>query len=99
MMVHLLDSYPFTSAIWDMGVMMFRRSNRNRGQPSQTIREWSPRAFKNTIIRTIWDAFPGMAMWCVWKERNFRIFCNQCKDTEAVWNTVKENLLSLTRFL
>ena len=96
-MGHLLDSWPFTAAIWDRGAMKFRRSDRNRGQPSQNLREWCPRAFKNPIIRTIWDAFPGMAMWCVWKERNARIFRDQCKDMEAVWNTVQDNLISSIR--
>ena len=73
-MGHLLDSCPFAAAIWDKGAMKFRWSDRIRGQPPQTIRDWCPRAFQNPIIRTIWDAFPGMAMWCVWKERNARIF-------------------------
>ena len=38
-----------------------------------------------------------MAMWCVWKERNARIFRDQYKDMEAVWNTVQDNLLSSIR--
>ena len=67
-MGHLLDSCPFVAVIWDKGVLMFRRSDRARGLPSQTIRDWNPRAFTNPILRTIWDAFPGMAMWCIWKE-------------------------------
>ena len=74
LMNHLLDSFPFAAAMWDKGVMRFRRSDRRRGQPSQTLREWCPSAYKNPIIRTIWDSFPGMVMWCIWKERNARIF-------------------------
>ena len=38
-----------------------------------------------------------MAMWCVWKERNARIFCDLCKDMEVVWNMVQDNLLSSIR--
>ena len=33
----------------------------------------------------------------VLKERNARIFRDQCKDMEAVWNTVQDNLLSSIR--
>ena len=38
-MGHILDSFPFTETIWDRGAMMFRRSDRIRGLPSQTIRD------------------------------------------------------------
>ena len=38
-MGHILDSCPFTATIWDRGAMMFRRSDRIRGLPSQTIRD------------------------------------------------------------
>ena len=73
-MSHLLDIFPFAATIWDKRAMMFKRSDRIRGQPPQTIRDWYSQAFKNPIIRAIWEAFLGMAMWCVWKERNARIF-------------------------
>ena len=42
----------------------------------------------------MWDAFLGMAMWCLWKEQKARIFRYQHRDSEAVWNMVKDNLLS-----
>ena len=42
----------------------------------------------------MWDAFSGMAMWCLWKEQNARIFRDQHKDVETVWRMVKDNLLS-----
>ena len=96
-MSHLLDSCTYAAAVWDKGAMGFRRSDRRRSQPSQTLREWHPKSYKNPIIRTIWEAFPGMAMWCLWKERNAQIFRDQRKDVEAVWKMVKDNLLSSIR--
>ena len=93
-MSHLLDKSTYAMAVWDKGAMGFRRSDRRQGQLDQTIRERHPKAYKNLIIRTIWDTFPGMAMWCLWKEWNARIFRDHSKDVETVWKTVKDNLLS-----
>ena len=38
-MNHLLDTCPFTADLWDRGAQMFRKSNRCRGDPGQTIRD------------------------------------------------------------
>ena len=93
-MGHILDSCPFAASIWDRGAMMFRRSDRVRGLPSQTIKDWNQRAFSNPILNTIWNAFPGMAMWCIWKERNARIFRGLSKNPEEIWNTVQDNVIA-----
>ena len=90
----LLDKFPFATFTWDKGAMGFRRSDRRRGRLAQTLKEWHPKSFKNPIIQIVWDAFPGMEMWCIWKERNARIFKDQRSDAEMVWKTVKDNLLS-----
>ena len=50
--------------------------------------------FKNRIIRTIWNALPGMIMWCIWKERNGRIFRGESSNPDKVWQTVRANLLA-----
>ena len=36
-------------------------------------------------------------MWCVWKERNARIFRGQSKNMEVVWNMLRDNLISSIR--
>ena len=87
-MGHIMDIFPFAESIWDKGAMMFRRSDRIHGLPSQTIRDWNQCAFTSPILRTIWNAFLGMAMWCIWKERNERIFRGQRKIPEEIWNVV-----------
>ena len=96
-MVHILDSCTYASAVWDKGAMGFRRSDRKQCQPSQNLCEWHPKDYKNPIMRKIWDAFPNMAMWFLWKERNSRIFKDQRKYVETVWKMMKENLLSSIR--
>ena len=93
-MSHLLDKSTYATTVWDKGALRFQRSDRRQGQLAQTIRERHPKSYKNPIIRTMWDAFPGMAMWCLWKECNARIFRDHCKDVETMWKTVKDNLLS-----
>ena len=38
-----------------------------------------------------------MTMWCLWKERNGRIFRDKSNNIENLWKTVKDNLLSTIR--
>ena len=38
-----------------------------------------------------------MTMWCLWKERNGRIFRDKSNNIEKVWQMVKDNLLSSIR--
>ena len=59
--------------------------------------EWNQKTFKNRIIRTIWNALPGMIMWCIWKEKNGRIFRDKLSSPDRVWQMVRENILSTIR--
>ena len=72
---------------------MFRRSNRSRGNPAQTLRDWNPKAFKNNLLSFLWLAFPGMVLWVIWKERNSRIFQERERSLEASWKSIYSNLL------
>ena len=74
--------------------MGFRKSDKKRAQPARTLMEWNQKTFKNRIISTIWNALPGMIMWCIWKERNGRIFRDKCSSIDKVWQMVRENILS-----
>ena len=40
-----------------------------------------------------------MEMWCIWKERNGRIFRDKRNDTNAVYKNLKENLLSMIQIM
>ena len=72
---------------------MFRKINKSRGDPGQTIKDWQPNIFKNNILCTLWQAFPGSVMCVVWKERNGRIFHDKFHSSEDVWKTLTSNLL------
>ena len=96
-MGHLLDRCIFAASIWDKGDLHFIRSDRRRGFPAQTLKEWHPKAFKNRIIRSLWEDFYGMVKWCIWKERNGRIFRDRRKNVDEVWTILQDNLLSLIR--
>ena len=81
---HLLDSFPFAVAIWDKGPMGFRKRDRKRSQLARTLMEWKQKTFKNRIIRTLCNSLPGMIMWCIWNERNGRIFLtNESASTRS----------------
>ena len=40
-MNHLMDQFPFSSALWDRGPSVFLKSDRAHGQPDQTLKEWN----------------------------------------------------------
>ena len=83
-MGHLLDACPFAFDLWDKGAQIFRKGNRSRRNPDQTLRDWNPKDFKNNILRFLWQAFPGTVIWVIWKERNNIIFRgNQHSHEEA----------------
>ena len=61
--------------------------------------EWNQKTFKNRIIKTIWNALPGMIMWCIWKERNSQIFWDKRSSPDQVWKMVRENILSSIKIM
>jgi len=94
---HLLDSCSFSSLLWDKGAQIFRRSNRVRGHPYQSIKEWDPNPFANPIILTLWQMFLEMVLWNIWKERNNRIFREDKLKSVEVWQKVVGNMQETIR--
>ena len=45
-MEHFLDGCPYTGSLWDMGAMIFWRSDLIQGHPDQSLREWNVRPLK-----------------------------------------------------
>ena len=95
-MGHLLDSCHYTSELWDKGANLFRRSDRRRGQPDSTIQQWGENPFSNPILNRLWCTFPAFLVWCVWKERNRRVFELKNKSIHDLWaricSLMKESL-------
>ena len=96
-MNHLLNGCPFSSSLWDRGAIIFRRSDKVRGQPDQTLKEWNLKAFKNLILGMIWIIFPWMLLWAMWKERNSHIFRDKKSNEEEVWKRIVHNLQEMVR--
>lgn len=96
-MGHLLDSCDFLSTLWDKGARVFRRSNRVRGHPELSIKEWDSKAFDNPIIQLIWRMFPGIILWHIWKERNNRIFRGISLESMKVWRKIVINVQETVR--
>ena len=67
---HLLDECPIAEAIWEKGIVMFKKNHRHKGLPDLTIEEWSKNTFKNKIVNRVWELFPGFTFWEIWKTRN-----------------------------
>lgn len=87
-MNHLLDSRPFVFELWDIGVEIFKRSNRMRGQLDQTIKAWDIKAFQIRIVSYIWLMFPKFLVWEVWNERNRKMFQDKRSIAQTVWSSV-----------
>ena len=89
---HLLEDFPLSSILWDQGETIFHRSDKVRGQPYQTLKQWNMKAFKNLILGMIWVMFQGMLSWVLWKERNNRIFWDNLSIEDEVWKRIIHNI-------
>jgi len=92
-MAHLLDDCAFTSELWDKGAHLFRRSDRKRGQPVSSIQQWGEDPFSNSILNRLWCIYPAFLVWCVWKERNRRIFELKSKSTQDIWGRIRSLMI------
>jgi len=89
---HLLDNCTIASELWDQGAMLFRQTDRQRGNPQETLRNWRQAPFTNQILNRLWTLFPGFVMWTVWKERNARIFRDRQNSPDTLWDSLVRNL-------
>lgn len=96
---HLLEACWFASELWAKGEQRFRRWARVGGNVSETIANWPSKNFKNAILNRMWELFPGILVWELWKERNGRIFDGKSRPLDKVWLNIEKHLketLSLT---
>ena len=86
---HLLQECDWAAEIWEKGETLFRRP-RLRETPIQNMVEmWSDKPFKNSILKRIWEIFPGFVLWETWKERNSQIFEGRTQSLEEAWTLVQ----------
>jgi hypothetical protein len=76
-MEHLLNNCTISVEIWDHATQLLRRTNRDKGNIINTIRNWGSGPYKSQLLNRIWQLLPGFIVWQLWKERNRRVFHSQ----------------------
>lgn len=80
-MEHLLNLYPFTSTLWDWAASVFRQTDRDRLNITNTLKNLRKDFSGNEIINKAWILVLGFIIWDVWKECNGKIFKNKTSST------------------
>ncbi|KAM7481515.1 hypothetical protein LguiB_006098 [Lonicera macranthoides] len=86
---HLVIHCSFASSVWgniskEFGVQAaFPRSWCELLSIKWTFRGNKERSF------TLWRCYCKALLWCIWKERNSRIFENKVEDIDKIWDRIK----------
>jgi hypothetical protein len=81
---HLLDECNYTTEIWDWVAIIYRQSNRVRGDIRATIKTGRRGIAIMRWLTCAWGLTSGMVIWAIWKERNRRIFRNESQPTSRI---------------
>ena len=73
---HILYRCPYTQHCWDWLRYMLSWNSPMPNSLVNFLKSWPTNIFKG-IYRRIWNIYPSILMWEVWKERNRRIFYDQ----------------------
>eukprot|EP00253_Pinus_taeda_P031183 PITA_31183 len=69
-----------------------RKDGRVQGDILNTLQTWSQTPYQSKILNTLWQIAPGIVMWNIWKERNWRIFRDHTLPMEEVWKIILNNI-------
>lgn len=89
---HLLDTYPFSSSIWDEQAMVMRKYDRKRGNVVGTFTSWPSSNYHNPIVNKVWKMLLGLVVSGIWKEKNHRIFKRTSDSWQVVWHKLWKNI-------
>eukprot|EP00253_Pinus_taeda_P006621 PITA_06621 len=81
---HLLDACPLANQLWEKASFRCQRLCR--------LQHWQMNPYKSGILNHLWNILPGLLLWSIWKERNKRIFKDQCSRVEIIWSKLCVNL-------
>jgi hypothetical protein len=94
---HLLDSCPLANQLWEKESFRCQIRCRMENDIISSLRQWPQKPYKSELLNCLWNIIPGLILWSIWKERNKRIFKNQCSPIEDIWKrfcgNLKETLL------
>ena len=89
---HLLDSCPLANQLWEKASFRCQRRCKLENKITNSIRQWQRDPYKSEILNHLWRLVPELVLWSIWKERNKRIFKNQCSSIDNIWNLLCKNL-------
>jgi len=83
-MDHLLNLYSFTSTLWNLVACIFKQTDRNENDITDTLKNWRKDFSDNETVNTALALIPGFLIWDVWKERNNRIFKDKFGSAQSI---------------
>eukprot|EP00253_Pinus_taeda_P011126 PITA_11126 len=89
---HLLDACPLANQLWEKASFRCQRRCRLPDDITNSLRHWQMNPYKSEILNHLWNILPGLLLWSIWKERNKRIFKDQCSPVEIIWSKLYVNL-------
>eukprot|EP00253_Pinus_taeda_P012763 PITA_12763 len=90
--VHLMDTCPLATQLWEKIDNCNRRFGRRQGDIAKTIINWPRNPFQSSLLNSLWNLIPGFSYWILWKERNNRVFNNSSKPIDTLWLLLQHNL-------
>ena len=89
---HLLNSCPIIETLWRCLKQLFRQTDRDNQNINETIRNWRRGGFKCEVLNRAWRLSIRFLLWNIWKERNHRLFQEEEKPLNQVWQNLIENI-------
>jgi len=90
--LHLMQACHTGRKIWEKIAFRCQTEGRIQGDLNMTLRKWKQSPFKSNLLNALWCIIPGLTLWNLWKERNRRIFKDQTRPLEKIWNTIHQNI-------
>jgi len=87
-----MDTCYLAIKLWEKIDFRCQKRGRVIGDIINTIRTWVINPYKSRLLNSLWKIIPGLLIWTIWKERNIRIFKNQCTPLDNIWSNFCNNL-------
>eukprot|EP00253_Pinus_taeda_P010632 PITA_10632 len=91
-MEHLLNNCIFTSRLWDTFATIFQQTDRDRGSIINTLNNWRRNFSDYEFLGLAWALTPSFIIWNVWKERNNKIFKNEKRPSQHLFEHILKQL-------
>lgn len=89
---HLLDSCTLSNQLWEKASFRCQRRCRVSNNITDSIRQWHQNPYKSEVLNQLCRLIHVLLTWCIWKERNKRIFKYQITPLEIIGGNFCLNL-------